>query len=753
MADSKHTAEVVVKGNTEGASKSLKTLSDDAGKAKKAVDAAGDSGSKFGDKLEGIEKKLGGLSSGLSKVTGLLGAGALVGAAMGAAQAIGEMADRAGQLTAANQALKISIDAARAATGGMVSDFDLTLAANKAVQLGVVKTDAEFAKLAASASKLGMALGQDAAKSVDDLTVALGRQSFEILDNLGIVLKQSEANEIWAQRLGKAAAALTDAEKKAGFMAIALERATEAADKSNVTLDTHANRVKAMGSSWQNFTDKVGKDTVELLGGMADRERQAAQYQEMLATQFDATGKHAGELAKQLIAYTDRLDGATGATVKYLSQITLTNEELSKFQRASLDEQNLALTKERFIKLREEENERRKSMVLAQRDRDLAADRLEISKKQEEQSRKTAKAKAQEYDPKSRDISFEGSIGATQALSEDARARQNADAYAIESAARAERIAGMSEQIEVMETLGIRESEQIDMLFWSMEVESEAEEQHRQLLQERMDLEIEYADWQAENALSEEERMRAREAKDRLLHSRYIARLKEEERQTQKSQKNKALFTEHAQNAIARVTEIGLDAAEMAMKKEKDIGLKALSALAEAIKQQAKLKVLFHAAAAVGSFASQQYAAGFKHLAAAALWGALWGGAAAGQAAADKQVASNEADREADKKKQEEATKAEAKADEKKQKADKKKAEKSSMEGGDDDGIPTSYYDADLWTKRPDRQGRKMDHSKSSVTVNATVLGATKEEVGIALKKLIIEANRSNPGAAKGSWD
>ena len=112
-------------------------------------------------------------------------------------------------------------------------------------------------------------------------------------------------------------------------------------------------------------------------------------------------------------------------------------------------------------------------------------------------------------------------------------------------------------------------------------------------------------------------------------------------------------------------------------------------------------------------------------------------------------MASNEADREADKKKQEEATKAEAKADETQQKADKKKAEKSPMEGGDDDGIPTSYYDADLWTKRPDRQGRKMDHSKSSVTVNATVLGATKEEVGIALQKIIRDAERSNPKAVR----
>lgn len=748
MATSQHTAEVVVRGNTEGASKSLKGLADDAGKAKRAVDAAGDSGSKFGDKLDAVEKKLGGLSSGLSRVTGLLGAGALIGAAMGAAQAIGEMADRAGQLTAANQALKISINGARNATAGMVSDFDLTLAANKAVQLGVVKSETEFAKLASAATKLGMSLGQDAAKSVDDLTVALGRQSFEILDNLGIVLKQSEANEIWAQRLGKAADKLTDAEKKQGFMTIALERAEEAAAKSNVTLETSANKVAALSAKWQNLKDAVSSAVVEGIATAIDPSAALADGMGKLNSQAQALAENSHTLQDRLIAYTDKTNGAAGATVNFLAQLSLTNEELGKFQRASLEEQNLALAKERFLEIKKEEAERRKSMVLAERERDLNADALEISKKKAKVAKEISAS-----DPKSRDISFEASIGATHDISEAARARQNAAAFAIESAARRERLDAINGELEVMDTLGVQESEQIDMVLWSMEVESEAEEQHRQLLQERLDLEVEYAAWQEENALSEDERARARDSKEKSLHNRYLARLREEERQTKKSQLDRVAVTQHAQNAISKVTEIGLDAAEMAMRSEKDIGLKALSAMAEAIKQQAKLKVLFHAAEAIGAFASYRYAAGAQHLAAAAAWGVLAAGSAAGQAAADKKVASNEAEREAQAKEAEDADKAKEKADKKAEKADKKKSEKASMEGGDDDGVPTSYYDADLWTKRPDRQGRRNDRSHGSVTVHATVLGSTKEEVGIALKKLIIEANRSNPGAARGSWD
>lgn len=240
MTDTTQKATVVIEGKTDGVSQKLKQVAGDVGGVKKAVDAAGASQDDWGKKLDSIDKKMSGFAGGISKVTGLLGAGGLVSMVGAAGQALSDMADRAGAITIANQALAISIGAARQATMGLVNDYDLTVAANKAVTLGVVKTDAEFAKLATTAAKLGQAMGQSAGQSVDDLTTALGRQSVMILDNLGISLKLEDAYSTYAARLGKVSSELTDAEKKQGFMTIALERADAAAAKANINLDTQA---------------------------------------------------------------------------------------------------------------------------------------------------------------------------------------------------------------------------------------------------------------------------------------------------------------------------------------------------------------------------------------------------------------------------------------------------------------------------------------------------------------------------------
>jgi hypothetical protein len=111
------------------------------------------------------------------------------------------------------------------ASRGLVSEFDLMKAANKAMLLGLPVTAESMKTLAGAATTLGRAMGQDATKSVDDLITALGRSSPMILDNLGITVKVGEANEVYAQKLGKTAEQLTDAEKKTAFYEEAMRRA------------------------------------------------------------------------------------------------------------------------------------------------------------------------------------------------------------------------------------------------------------------------------------------------------------------------------------------------------------------------------------------------------------------------------------------------------------------------------------------------------------------------------------------------
>lgn len=113
------------------------------------------------------------------------------------------------------------------ATRGMVSNYDLMLASNKAMLLGLPVTADSMTELARTASVLGKAMGQDATKSFDDLITALGRSSPLILDNLGLTVKVEEANQKYAASLGKTADSLTDAEKKMAFYVEAMSKARE----------------------------------------------------------------------------------------------------------------------------------------------------------------------------------------------------------------------------------------------------------------------------------------------------------------------------------------------------------------------------------------------------------------------------------------------------------------------------------------------------------------------------------------------
>lgn len=91
-------------------------------------------------------------------------------------------------------------------------------AASKAMMLDVAKTPEKFEQLTKVATSLGRAMGQDAAKSIDDFVVAAGRQSMQIADNLGLTIKAEQAYARYAKENNKLASALTSAEKKQAFL-------------------------------------------------------------------------------------------------------------------------------------------------------------------------------------------------------------------------------------------------------------------------------------------------------------------------------------------------------------------------------------------------------------------------------------------------------------------------------------------------------------------------------------------------------
>ncbi len=143
----------------------------------------------------------------------------------------------------------------RGATSGLISDFDLMAAANKAILLGLPVTASSMGTLAQAATVLGRAMGRDAKTSIDDMTTALGRSSPMILDNLGLSVKVGEANEAYARSLGKSADALTEGEKKQAFYNAAMAAAQQ--------------KVADLGGVHLTFGDRVQQARV-IVGNMVD---------------------------------------------------------------------------------------------------------------------------------------------------------------------------------------------------------------------------------------------------------------------------------------------------------------------------------------------------------------------------------------------------------------------------------------------------------------------------------------------------
>jgi hypothetical protein len=155
------------------------------------------------------------------------------------------------------------------ASGYTIDRMSAMSAANKALLLDVAKTPAQFAELSKQATLLGRAMGQDAAKSIDDFIVAAGRQSKPIADNLGLMVSAEDANRKYAARLGKTAEQLTDAEKKQAFLNEMLVQArakTDDLEKSSGGLATQNEQLKAQfldlkanaAQVWASFVEGTG---------------------------------------------------------------------------------------------------------------------------------------------------------------------------------------------------------------------------------------------------------------------------------------------------------------------------------------------------------------------------------------------------------------------------------------------------------------------------------------------------------------
>lgn len=103
------------------------------------------------------------------------------------------------------------IHAISQASDGTINRLDAMAASNRALQLGVVQSADDMAKLTETARTLGQVMGMDTSAAMNDLVTGIGRLSPMILDNLGLTVKLSEVNAE-AARLMERNAGMTEAQ-------------------------------------------------------------------------------------------------------------------------------------------------------------------------------------------------------------------------------------------------------------------------------------------------------------------------------------------------------------------------------------------------------------------------------------------------------------------------------------------------------------------------------------------------------------
>lgn len=277
-------------------------ITGDASSLKNELKSGGAAVDGFGSSTEKATQQSGGLSSALGGKLPVAAAAAGVAIAYAAKQMIdytveaSKVAAESERLGNATNSLamgfgetgKSMVASITEASKGTISEMDAMRIANQAMMFGVAENSDQMGQLTEIAVVLGRAMGQDATKSADDLTLAMGRQSRMILDNLGIIVDVDTANQMYAANMGKTAEQLTEAERKQAFMNAALQAGQEKMlSLGGVINDTQSRTEKftaastnfkvAWGSAWNEFG--LGAGLTELATGLLEEATYSLQSQ------------------------------------------------------------------------------------------------------------------------------------------------------------------------------------------------------------------------------------------------------------------------------------------------------------------------------------------------------------------------------------------------------------------------------------------------------------------------------------------
>lgn len=208
--------------------------------------------------------------------------------------------------------------------------------------------------------------------------------------------------------------------------------------------------------------------------------------------------------------------------------------------------------------------------------------------------------------------------GQNKGAREEALKAQEA-AFERESEIRQARIDGINEEMELAASHAEQQREQIDMIFWTVDVEGEAEGRRRDLQNERIAREMEMADWQAKNAVTEQQREEARLKRDELSQRKHLANLSRAAADEKKTLAARQVVVSKVADTVRDLAGVTVDAITKAVDGQKGALARGLADYTKDIAIRAGLKSAWHFALAVGSAASLNPVGAAAHATAGAM--------------------------------------------------------------------------------------------------------------------------------------
>ena len=139
-----------------------------------------------------------------------------------------------------------------------VSNTKLMASANKAYSLWVVSNVEDMSTIMEIARVKGQAMWRSMEEALDDIVTWLWRWSVQILDNLWIVIKQTEAQEIYAKQLWKTVNELTEAEKKQALVNAVVAQGKEELAQAGEVQETMQEKLARVNAQWENMKNTIG---------------------------------------------------------------------------------------------------------------------------------------------------------------------------------------------------------------------------------------------------------------------------------------------------------------------------------------------------------------------------------------------------------------------------------------------------------------------------------------------------------------